>query len=76
MHPSEVEYGVAPIASTDTAEAVSIDVGLLLEFVHGGEVVLDVLPRVVATDLLVPRLAEAGDTMAVRRNDDVALLCH
>ena len=44
MHPSEVEYGVAPIASTDTAEAVSVDIGLLLEFIYGREVVLDVLP--------------------------------
>ena len=37
---------------------------------------MDILPRVVAADLLVPRLTEAGDAVAIWSDDDIALLSH
>ena len=72
----QVEDRVATIAGTDTAETVAIDPRFFLQLIDSSEVVLDVLPRVVTADLLVPRLAKARDTVAVRSDDHIALLCH
>ena len=76
VHACQIEDGVAAVAGTDTAEALAVDPRFLLQLIDCGKVVLDILPRVVTADLLVPCLTEAGDAMAIGSDDDIALLSH
>ena len=76
VHACQIEDGVAAVAGPDAAEALAIDPRLLLQLIDCGEVVLDILPRVVAADLLVPCLTEAGDAVSIGSDDDIALLSH
>ena len=52
------------------------DIGFGLDHLARGQVVLHVQADVVAGDLLAPGLAESGRSMAVRKDDDIALMGH
>ncbi len=67
---------VAAVGGAHAAHALAVDPRLARHVVDGREVVADVLPRVVARDLVEPLLAERGQAAAVGRHDDVALRGH
>ncbi len=52
------------------------DIGFGLDHLAGGEIVLHVQADVVARNLFAPGLAEGGRAVAVREDDDIALMGH
>ena len=67
---------VAAIRSTDTTHAGLVSPRLFRYIVNRGEVVADVLTRVVSRDLIEPLLTERRQTATVRSNHHIALCGH
>ena len=67
---------VASETCADGAEAGAVNVGFSGEVVDGGKIVLHALTGVVAADFFKPFHAEAGETAAVRGDDDIVVRRH
>ena len=65
-----------PVAGTDAAQLVLVDVRFLADGIDGGQVVFHVLSGIVAADLFEPFHAESRHAAAVRCYDDVVVGCH
>ena len=72
----EVEGRIATIRRSDTTQALLVAPLLLRHIVDSREVVLYVLSRVVARNLVEPLLTERRQATTVRCHYDIALCCH
>ena len=57
--------------STDATEVLFVHIRLFAELINRCQVVAHTLASVIAADLFVPFLTEAGQTASVRRDDDI-----